>query len=222
MPADAFRLDSDGILRCNGFQQFDWQRHGFGTKDASPHADVTLRQVHSSTVRNAAGLSDRQSDGDALISNQNGLAIGIRTADCVPLLLLDCRNRAVAAVHAGWRGSAANIVNQALSAMHDSFGSDPKDVYAAIGPCIRACCYEVGLDVAQQFSAQFPEWPPLQGRAKLDLAEANRRQLRAGGVASESIFDSRLCTACAPDLLFSYRREPDNPGRMVAAIARLR
>lgn len=220
--AQSFRRDRDGIYRCDAFQQFVWQSHGFGTREASPTADVTLRQIHSNTVFNAAGLHDGEREGDALVTDQPGLAIGVRTADCVPILLLDAERRAIAAVHAGWRGSAAGIVRCAIERMGQEFQTSPADIYAAIGPCIRACCYEVGLDVAQQFAAIFPEQKLDATTAqKLDLSEANRRQMQAAGVKPERIFDSCLCTTCEPAQFFSYRRERENPGRMLAVISRL-
>ena len=221
MSSETFHLDTQGIYRCKHFSRFPWQNHGFGTRFASPHADVTLRQIHSAVVWNAKGLSDRGEEGDALVSNQVGLRIGIRTADCVPLLLLDQQTRAVAAVHAGWRGTADGVVRCAIRRMHREFGSDTADVYAALGPSIRECCYEVSADVATRFASQFPEWGPVSGSRYIDLVEANRRQMILAGVAPENIFDSELCTACDVGTLFSYRREPDNPGRMVAVIARM-
>ncbi len=218
---DSFRLGTDGIYRCDAFQEFVWQSHGFGTREASPTAGVTLRQIHSSHVFNANGLKDRDREGDALITDQVGAGIGIRTADCVPILLLDCRNRAVAAVHAGWRGTAAGIVKCTIEKMSRDFQTQPADVYAAIGPCIRDCCYEVGSEVAGQFASVFPEWEPDAATRKLDLSEANRRQMQTAGVPPRHIFDSGLCTTCQATQFFSYRREPENPGRMLAAITRL-
>jgi YfiH family protein len=218
---NSFRLGADGIYRCDAFQEFVWQSHGFGTRQASPCVDVTLRQIHSSRVLNASGLRDRDREGDALVTDQLRIGIGVRTADCVPILLLDCRNRAVAAIHAGWRGSASEIAKCTVEKMSRDFETSPADIYAAIGPCIRACCYEVGIEVAQQFASVFPEWDPNARVHKLDLAEANRRQLQAAGVPPAHIFDSCLCTTCDAAQFFSYRREPENPGRMVAAITRL-
>lgn len=106
--------------------------------------------------------------------------------------------------------------------MSAAFDTAAGDVYAAIGPCVRSCCYEVGSDVASRFTAWFPEWGEAN-RAKrhLDLGEANRRQILAAGIAEEHVFDSGFCTSCQGDTFFSYRREPDNPGRMIAAIGRL-
>jgi YfiH family protein len=220
---NSFRLGTDGIYRCDAFQQFVWQEHGFGTRDASPGVDVTLRQVHSNRVVYVNGLRDREEEGDALITDHIGQSIGIRTADCVPILLLDSKNRAIAAVHAGWRGTASEIVKTALVAMNERFRSEPADIYAAMGPSIRPCCYEVGEDVAAKFSALFPEWGvENEGmKVRLDLVEANRRQLTSAGVADNRIFDSGLCTTCQSAQFFSYRREPENPGRMLASISRL-
>jgi YfiH family protein len=218
----SFRLSPDGIYRCDAFQRFIWQEHGFGTRSGNPRADIMLRQVHSDRVVNANGLRDSEEEGDALITDQTGKAIGVRTADCVPILLLDAKNRALAAVHAGWRGTAADIVGHTLTSMRTAFRSNPADVYAAMGPCIRACCYEVREDVAARFAALFPEWGA-EDRAtrQLDLIEANHRQLVAAKVPPEQIFDSGLCTTCQTAQFFSYRREPQNPGRMLASILRL-
>jgi polyphenol oxidase len=216
-----FHLGGDQIYRCIAFQQFVWQSHGFGTRAANPTPDVTLRQVHSDIVVNAKGAADRQHEGDALITDAVHQTIGVRTADCVPMLLLDAKQKAVAAVHAGWRGTAAGIAACALRKMHNDFGTQPDDVYAAIGPCIRGCCYEVGPEVAVRFVPFFPEWSPVTGKRHVDLADANRRQLEGAGLLESNIFDSGFCTACQIETFFSYRREPDNPGRLVSAITRL-
>jgi hypothetical protein len=171
---------------------------------------------------NAHGLADRAAEGDALITDEVKLRIGIRTADCVPILMLDAKNRALAAVHAGWKGAATEIVKRTIEKMRETFATEPGNVFAAMGPCIRACCYEVGEEVAQRFSAQFPEWGE-EDRAKrnLDLVEANRRQLLGMGVPPDQVFDSGLCTTCDSVQFFSYRREPENPGRQVSSIRRL-
>jgi hypothetical protein len=170
---------------------------------------------------NAHPLRDREAEGDALVTDEIRKSIGIRTADCVPILLLDCRTRAVAAVHAGWRGTAAQLIVSTLEAMRHDFRTAPTDIYAAIGPCIRACCYEVGPEVEGQFASFFPEWGQGTGKRKLDLAEANRRHMRAAGVNPGRVFDCGLCTCCETAQFFSFRREPENLGRMIAAICRL-
>ena len=214
--------DYNGLYVCLPFSEFVWQKHGFGTRQANPTTDITLRQVHSNRVWNADNLADRDAEGDALVANQVGRAIGIRTADCVPLLLLDRRTRAVAAIHAGWRGTVARIATGTIRKLTAEFDAQPADLYAAIGPCIRSCCYEVNPDVAAQFGA-WPESVQNAAGAKphIDLAAANRAQLLECGVSSTRIFDSELCTACNLDCFFSYRREPASPGRLLSSIARI-
>jgi polyphenol oxidase len=216
----SFRLGADGIYRCEAFEEFVWQQHGFGTRAANPRADVTLRQIHSSIVLSAGGLKDRDREGDALITDEIGKSIGVRTADCVPILLLDSKTHAVGVVHAGWRGTAAQIVMRAIEGMQSGFATNPGDVYAAIGPSIRACCYEVGEEVAGQFDAAFRSGGGA-GKAKVNLALANRAQLQGAGLWPGNIFDSELCTACLKAKFFSYRCDPLDSGRMTAAIQRL-
>ena len=183
---------------------------------------VTLRHVHSDRVLEAGRLPDREAEGDGLVTNQIGLSIGIRTADCVPLLILDSTTRAVAAVHAGWRGTASGIARRAVERLQASYDSLPGELYAAIGPCIRACCYQVGEEVAARFAGAGdvlqPDGP---GKYRLDLAAANRLQLEESGLKPDHVFDCQLCTCCLADRFFSYRREPANPGRLLAAICRI-
>ncbi|HTU44476.1 MAG TPA: peptidoglycan editing factor PgeF [Bryobacteraceae bacterium] len=218
----SFRLGADGIYRCEGFQEFVWQKHGFGTREGNPGADITLRQIHSDRIVNANGLGNREREGDALVTDEIGRSIGVRTADCVPILLLDATNRAIAAVHAGWRGTAARVVMRAIERMRSDFGTNASDIYAAVGPCIRGCCYEVGRDVAEQFEASSVQRAGgASGKHRLNLARANRQQMETAGIDPSRIFDCGLCTTCQTAQFFSYRREPENPGRMVASISRL-
>jgi hypothetical protein len=145
-------------------------------------------------------------EGDALLENTSGSVVAIKTADCLPILLVDDRHRAVAAVHAGWRGTVAGIAQRAVEAMRAQFGSVPEDLRAAIGPGIGECCYEVGPEVAAQFGRQ--------GRAHVDLAEANRRRLMDAGVTPERIYASNLCTMCRADEFHSFRRDKEAAGRL--------
>jgi len=220
--SDSFRLGRDGIYRCDAFQQFLWQKHGFGTRQGNPEASITLKQIHSNRVLNANVLRNRDQEGDAIITDCVDKSIGIRTADCVPILLLDPQNRAVGAVHAGWRGSAACIVQRTIEKLCEDFGTQASDIYAAMGPCIRACCYVVDTSVAERFAPSFPEWGPLEGKKlALDLPDANRQQMLQAGIKADRIFDSCLCTSCQSATFYSFRREPGNPGRMISAIERL-
>jgi purine-nucleoside/S-methyl-5'-thioadenosine phosphorylase / adenosine deaminase len=215
-------INEQGIYVCPTLTTIPWLKHGFGSRHANPQADVTLRQIHSDLVRVASGLVDRECEGDALITDVPGQSIGIRTADCVPVLLADARRRVIAAVHAGWRGTAACIVKKAIEQLRQKYGTEAADLAAAIGPSIRACCYEVSPNVANEFS----RWPKTVRqfagtKPHVDLALANFLQMEETGVPASSIFDSQLCTACRTDLFFSFRREPANPGRMLSVIGRL-
>jgi YfiH family protein len=151
-------------------------------------------------------------EGDALVTNCPGVAVSVRTADCYPIFLADARHRAVAAIHAGWRGTAAHIVQITLEKMKTEFGTSPAHVHAAIGPGIGACCYEVGEDVACQFG--------LTGvvQTHVDLASENRKQLEAAGVAPQNIEALGVCTFCDAERFFSYRREKEKAGRMTSFV----
>ena len=195
-------------------QRLDWIDHGFGTRHTvlSQEGMASLKQIHSSLSLVADRPSGCVGEGDALITDRPGVAVSVRTADCYPILLADVRTRAVAAVHAGWRGTAARIVAEALDKMRAQFGTRPADVIAAIGPGIGACCYEVGPEVAREFG--------ITGRTHLDLAEANRRQLAAAGVPEAQIDLLGQCTCCGVERFHSYRRDREQAGRMIAYIRR--
>jgi len=179
---------------------------------------ATVRQVHSDKIL----LADRVGvigEGDALISNQPGITLSVRTADCLPILMADTRNRAIAAVHAGWRGSLLEIVPKTLQAMAMEFGTRLEDLVVAVGPGIGPCCFEVGPEVAIQFSKLFPERRDLDQRTKIDLVETNLRLLGRNGGRLRQIATSGLCSCCGrPDLFHSYRRDRDAAGRMVSTI----
>lgn len=205
---------------------------------------VALKQFHSDVVCDFNAAPDEACSADASITNTPQLLLGVQTADCVPILLVDPTNRAVAAVHAGWRGTLHRIVEKTIGRMTMQYGTQPRDLLAAIGPAIGGCCYEVGTEVAAAFQSQFaraPEWfdelrtgdepNPLQWlnqfppghqpppkNVRLDLRKANRAQLLDAGGNPSNIFVSDLCTACRPDLLFSYRKQGPESGRMMAAI----
>lgn len=218
----AFLLDRNGVYRAAILDCIPWLEHGFGTRETHGWPDgsrlVTLHQIHSDRVVRVDGgtLPGRAGEGDALITNHPGILVGVRTADCVPILIVDPVRRAVAAVHAGWRGTAAGIAQKAIEKMRCEFSSNPGDLLAAIGPAIGPCCYEIGPEVASQFAPLFPERGDLQGRARIDLSEANRRQLVAAGMGESQIATGAPCTFCSPTL-HSYRRDRSQ-GRMVSVI----
>jgi len=173
-----------------------------------------LRQVHGTTVRAApwAGTPD----GDAAVTADAGLLVGVETADCLPILLVDRRRRRAAAVHAGWRGSAAGIARLAVEGLVAA-GSDAADIVAALGPGIGACCYEVGDDVREAFGQAGEAFfkPGPRERPHLDVRAANVQQLLDAGIAPGQIHHLADCTFCRPDLYHSFRREGRGAGRMV-------
>lgn len=208
---------------------------------------VTLKQIHSDLIHRVDGPPKTALQGDGLITDRAGLVLAIQTADCLPLLLVDPKHRAVGAFHAGWRGTLARIAEKGVGLMWQHFGSRAQDLRAALGPGIHACCYQVGSEVRERFEAQFayagelfrevtvsdevrekypllfltaraPGHGELAPRIYLDLVEANLRQLRAAGLRARNIYASPLCTACRTDLLFSHRAEKGKAGRMLAVV----
>lgn len=201
------------MLKAPNLSSFEWLTHGFGQRDSVyPEPITTVRQIHSERVMEAPDTGgDRVAEADGLVAQQPGLVVGVRTADCVPVLLVDARLRAVAAVHAGWRGTARNIVSNAVRELITRFGCRPEDLSAAIGPCIGPCCYEVGPEVARQFG----EWRDGDGN-RLDLSAINAAQLRQAGV--REVWQAGECTFCEAARYFSFRREKEQAGRMLSYI----
>lgn len=202
------------IYRVRELDAFPWLLHGFGTRSSNIPALfanlATVKQIHSANCVAAHGRAGVLGQADALLEDTPGAVIAVKTADCVPILLVDERHRAVAAVHSGWRGTADGIVGRAVEAMARRFGTAPADLHAAIGPAIGACCYEVGEEVAARFGRQ--------GRMHLDLAEENRRQLIAAGLDSSRIYESGLCTRCRAEDFHSFRRDASAAGRQFSFI----
>jgi hypothetical protein len=207
---------------------------------------VTLRQIHSDIIRSIDSIPTEPLAGDGMITATPGILLAIQTADCLPVILVDAKRRVVGVFHAGWRGTVKRIVEKGLGEMHRYFGTNPRDIHAAIGPGIHGCCYEVGEDVRIKFESQFeygselfrevkdsdpvrekypllfltaraPGHSELPTRIFLDLVEANRRQLLSAGVVKKNIEASPLCTNCHPELLFSYRAEKGKTGRLMGA-----
>ena len=226
-------LDKAGVLRWTPWQELPWLVHGFSTRlagdfkrpepagtperfGAAEFELITLHQIHSDIVRAAFAAADGV-EGDGLVTDQPRELLGVRTADCLPLLLLDRQNRAVAAVHAGWRGTSANIAALAVERMADDFGTSPNQLEALIGPCIGSDHYEVGPEVAEQFPPEVILEVQGKPRPFLDLAAANRLQLQDAGVPGRAIHAANLCTYTREDWFYSYRRSAD-AGRMLAVI----
>jgi polyphenol oxidase len=251
-PGGISPLENERVLNL-GFTDWDTRenvlenRRRFRTAaGAKDFPLITLKQFHSDVIHLFNTPSAFPCRGDASITNRPGLALAIQTADCVPILLVDPKKRAIAAIHAGWRGTLARIAAKTIGKMQMHFATNPRDLIAAIGPSIGPCCYEVGTEVATQFLSQFADaptyfdefrtgdepnpiqWlnmmppghqPPPKG-VLLDLRKANRSQLHAAGLRPQNIHTIDLCTACHPNLLFSYRKQGPQSGRLMSIIAR--
>jgi len=217
-------------------------------ENGRPWSLVTLRQIHSDIIQCVGDVPEKILAGDGLITRTPGIVLAVLTADCLPVILVDTKRRAVGVFHAGWRGTLKRIVEKAVGEMRRCLGTQARDIKAAIGSGIHGCCYEVGAEVRQQFESQFeyaaelfrevkesdpirekypllflsaraPGHSELPKKIFLDLVEANRQQLIAAGVLAKNISASPLCTACRTDLLFSHRAERGITGRSMAAVA---
>jgi hypothetical protein len=178
---------------------------------------LLMKQVHGATVVDAPWEGTPEADGST--AAQTGLLLGIETADCLPVLLVDPVRRAVAAAHAGWRGTAAGVAGKAVLALVAA-GSRPDDLVAALGPSIGPCCYEVGDELRGVFGPAGETFfhPGPRGRPHLDVRAANLRQLVAAGLREDRIHHIPDCTACRQDLYHSYRRDGAGGGRMISFI----
>jgi hypothetical protein len=214
------RLESiPGLV--HGFGDARWSEPDFLAFAASRNMrPVIMRQLHSDVIHQLEVAPDQKLDGDALMTNVPGIILVIRTADCLPVLLVDEENRAVAAVHCGWRGTQERILEKAVKIMGEAYGSKPADMLAALGPCIGPACYEVGPEVRRGYlkagfpASVFSSAPGRERKYLLDLRAANAWLLNTLGLKKTNIFNSGpTCTHCEPRLL-SYRRHPANPRRM--------
>lgn len=219
---------------------------------SKPWPLVAPKQIHSDVIHAIKPDDSRQIDGnplggDGLVTCAPNIALAVQTADCFPILLVDGKSRAVGAFHAGWRGTVRRIVEKGLGLMRHEYGTEPREVHAAIGPGIQKCCYEVGEDVRSDFESQFDYAsdlfhelhsadpirekypllflsvrPPGHGdtpiKFHLDLQEANRRQLVMAGVPEGQISLVNGCTFCGRKQFFSHRAEKGATGRMMAVV----
>lgn len=175
---------------------------------------LLLKQVHGARVLRAPW--DGRPEADAAVAERPGLLLGIETADCLPVLVVDPARRVAGAAHAGWRGTAAGIARELVEALRAG-GSDPRDMVAALGPGIGPCCYEVGDELRASFAPEFFR-PGARGRPHLDVRGANRAQLEAAGLRPEHIDAVDDCTFCQPERYHSYRRDGRGAGRMISFV----
>lgn len=235
------RDDSRTAVERN--RQVFLEKVGVVTKHG-PWPLITLRQIHSDIIHRVDVPPEHPLTGDGLVTSAPGILVAVQTADCLPVILVDLKRRAVGVFHAGWRGTVKRIVEKGVGEMRRWFGSVARDLRAAIGPGIHSCCYAVGPEVRDKFNSQFayaaqlfreskesnpirekypllfltaraPGHSELPKKLFLDLVEANRRQLLTAGVAGKNITASELCTSCRTDVLFSYRQAKGPTGRLM-------
>lgn len=182
---------------------------------------VSVSQIHGDRIfiLNNSADKNQYMESDAIITDQKGVAIGIKTADCIPIFLADIEKRIIGVVHAGWKGTSLQIAAKTVKAFVKNFSSNTNDIVAVIGPAIGHCCYQVDEVVFE--SSDDEDWRScfskceVNGKWMLDLSLANKYQLLRAGIISESIHSASVCTACSKDLFFSYRAERGMTGRQL-------
>jgi len=223
---------ADRLLTVPRWDRIPFLLHGFGLADwtardlASVGPGFTVvptQQVHSDRIHFVDRPDEAAPVGDALATDLSGVFLVIRTADCLPILLADEKRRVVAALHCGWRGTALRLAEKAAAALRARYGTEPSDLLAAFGPCIRKSCYEVGEDVRRRFEDEglkldgLTPHPSRPDKYLLDLQAANRSQLLRAGLDPGNMNFLGECPHCRPDMS-SYRREGKAAGRMLAFV----
>jgi polyphenol oxidase len=187
-----------------------------------PDAPHQARQIHGTNVLHCSGKGGmRDQEADSLISDQAGTTLAVRTADCLPVLLADPEAGIIAAVHAGWRGTAANIAGRTIAHMQ-KLGASSARMIASLGPCIGSCCFHIGEETAGALAASAPDADEFidhqQGTA--DLSGINHLQLQQAGLRDSNIETMQACTSCNSEMYFSFRRDHGKTGRHLAVVAR--
>ncbi|MEK7871359.1 MAG: peptidoglycan editing factor PgeF [Nitrospirota bacterium] len=228
-------LHEEETIRLKGLSDVDGFYHHFTIRPDMMNRKkvVRVKQVHSDNIlvvdrrtfdldlfRNSRIFNNGY---DALITNQDDIILEIRTADCLPILIIDPHNRAIAAVHAGWRGSLLNLPVKVVQKMKEFFGSREEELIVGFGPSIGPCCYDVGDDVLEPIRERHPKWTDIieerdKGKRMLNLEGLNRRQLLDLGIREERTFSVNLCTSCHPVRLPSYRRDGKVIGNIYSGI----
>ncbi len=189
-----------------------FQQHGWKTEQVA-----SAYQVHGDEII-MVEHGGRWEGYDALISNCRGVFLNVTVADCCPILIFDPIQGAMGAVHAGWRGTASQILAKTLAAMQENYGTQAEDCYAYIGTCISECAFEVDANVAEHFHPSRKRWDEAKGKFLVDLKQANADQLRQAGLSEAQIFISPFCTVEHNAHFFSYRKEKGLTGRMLCGI----
>jgi YfiH family protein len=241
-------MDQTSFLKIEAWKEQHQIAHGFGTrhpggkktsrkdwhrKSVNEGGEIfpllSLRQVHGDGVvlfeKNVQKIDELwQTEGDALLTRTPGIALGVFTADCLPIFLYDPIERAIGIIHAGWRGTAGGVAGKAVEKMGKIFQSKTSNILAALGPCIGPCCYEVDGPVKNAFiSGGFP-WdlvsrPHKEGKWLLDLYRANLHLLEKHGISKKNIEFSKICTSCHGNTFYSYRNADKTGGRQLNFIA---
>lgn len=193
------------------------RRRFFRAIGANAYPFASSHQVHGNEVLYATE-SGRYTGYDALVTDKPGLLIGVTVADCVPVLVYDPVHKAVAAIHAGWRGTAGGIVTKTLARMQQQFGTEAERCYAYIGTCIDECTFDVGPEVAEQFDGAFKRAVADSNKSFVDLKAANAHLLLTAGIPATQLEISPFSTVLHNDTYFSYRAEKGQTGRMLAVI----
>lgn len=234
--AKGFKFKSENGITYLQLPVFRRIRHAFCTRideEAGAPAALgipegrllTLRQVHGAEVlifeENTKAALTYPLPYDAVVTDKKRVALGIWTADCLPILMVDGSKRIIAAVHAGWRGIWRGVIERTVNAMAKTFESAPTDILAGIGPSIGPCCYEVKEDVVSLFRNSYGSRDQLiqerEGRTYLDLSRTAQLELSKAGIPPANIEAIPLCTCCREDLFFSFRRDK-KPGRQLSFI----
>ena len=204
-------------LTCNGDEDSQTVKQNWcGLKQAFGLPRITIitaKQVHGNAILKISSVTDKQAGvGDGLMTDASNLCVGVMAADCVPILFVEPARKIAAAVHAGWRGTAAGIAPRAVARMRETYGVDPAALHVAMGPSIGPCCYEVGPEVEAQITVNWRAelkgaWTPDGAKGRLDLRALNEAQLLGAGISRSYIQKVGPCTACTIDTYFSYRKE---------------
>jgi YfiH family protein len=214
-----FSIRHNGLSRAFALRQEFLTHHGLPAKDL-----VCLKQVHSSRivwvgkhvpVRGCRDFELSLPCADGLITDRTDVPLAVFIADCLAVYFFDPRKRIIGLVHAGWRGTAEKISPRLITTLRERFSVSSADLLVAFSPAIRSCCYEVKEDLRSFFPESLIE---RDGKLFLDLIGENKKQLIAAGIKEENIYDCNICTSCRSNEFFSFRKEKDKAGRMMAAI----